>query len=410
MNWFHTFFGNRDGTDPLRDWNTRNLSVGMVSMLMALTGPPVFILQAAASGGYSLEQAVHWMFATFLFGGLFGIFVPLYYRTPIVGAQTITGLAYLTTVTHQFSYNELVGAFIVSGLIIFIVGYFGVFAKLIRYVPREIISAMLAGIIVKFMIDLIVAIEQMIIVGLAALLAFFICLKSLQRIPPMIAAIFVGIVVLFLTQPVEFSEMSLSFSMLTWQSPEFSVVSIIAVSIPLALLILSNDAAVGIAALQQNGYRIDVNRIITLSGVFSMIAAVFGGQSANIAGMMSAICSDQEAGPKEKRYIAPVFAGVMFVFIGIFAWKLLPFVNALPQAFIAMIVGFSLLAVFANSLSIGFSNPSRRMSTAIAFAISASNISVFHISAPVWALLIGTLIARFVEGEPEKKIEEQKAS
>ncbi|WP_368773327.1 benzoate/H(+) symporter BenE family transporter, partial [Escherichia coli] len=45
--------------------------------------------------------------------------------------------------------------------------------------------------------------------------------------------------------------------------PEFNTVSFLSISIPLALLILSNDAAVAIGALEQNNYRTPVNRIIS---------------------------------------------------------------------------------------------------------------------------------------------------
>ncbi len=403
-------FGKRGETYPLRDLNTKNTAAGAVSGLMALTGPPVLILQAASNGGYSLEQAVLWVFATFVFGGLFGIVIPLYYRTPIVGAQTLTGLAFLTTVTPQFSYNELIGAFIVSGLLMLFVGYFGVFSKLVSYVPREIISAMLAGMVVKFMVNLIISIQQLLLVGLASLVAFFVLMKWFKRIPPIIGALCAGFFVLFLTEPLGQSQLTLSFVMPQLQMPEFTLVSIIGVSLPLALLILSNDAAVGIAALQQNKFSPNVNQIISWSGIFSIVTGFFGGQSANIAGMMSAICSDDEAGPKEKRYMGAVVAGVMIIFIGIFAWKILPFIDALPQTFISMFVGFSLLAVFGNSLSGGFSNPSYRTSAALAFAISASNITVLHISAPIWALVVGTLVARLVEGVSVQQSVQKKAS
>ena len=38
-----------------------------------------------------------------------------------------------------------------------------------------------------------------------------------------------------------------------------------------------------------------------------------------------------------------------------------------------------------------------KLSTAFAFMIALANITVFNISAPVWSLLLGTLIARHVE-------------
>jgi benzoate membrane transport protein len=38
-----------------------------------------------------------------------------------------------------------------------------------------------------------------------------------------------------------------------------------------------------------------------------------------------------------------------------------------------------------------------KMSAVFTFIIALANITVFNISAPVWSLTIGTLIARYVE-------------
>ena len=213
----------------------------------------------------------------------------------------------------------------------------------------------------------------------------------------MVAAIAMGLILLLLTQPLNSSGLITSFVIPTLQLPEFNLMSFISVSIPLALLILSNDAAVGIGALEQNGYRPPVNRIIALSGVFTIITSFFGGQSANVAGMMSAICSDQEAGPKEKRYMGAVVSGCIILVFGLFAWKLVPLFQALPKAFISILVGFALLGVFGNSLSVGFSKPTMKMSAAFTFVIAVSSITIFNIGAPVWALVVGTFIARYIE-------------
>jgi benzoate membrane transport protein len=69
------------------------------------------------------------------------------------------------------------------------------------------------------------------------------------------------------------------------QFPEFNIKSFLSISLPLALVILSNDGAVAIGALEQNNYRTPMNQIIFSSGLFSIITSFFGGQSANIAGM-----------------------------------------------------------------------------------------------------------------------------
>jgi benzoate membrane transport protein len=257
---------------------------------------------------------------------------------------------------------------------------------------------MLAGMITKYMVNFALSITQLPLIGGISLLAFFIFSKWNKRIPPMVAGIVTGTILLLLTQPLDSIGVGISsFVVPTLQLPKFNALSFLSVSIPLALLILSNDAAVGLGAIEQNGYRPPVNRVISLSGIFSIITSFFGGQSANVAGMMSAICSDKGAGPKEKRYMGAVVSGLIILLFGLFSWKLVPVIQVLPKPFVAILVGFALLGVFGNSLTVGFSRPTMKLSAAFAFVIALSNISILNISAPVWSLLVGALIARFLE-------------
>lgn len=399
MSKLRELLGRRKNTYSFKDVNQRNVSAGIVSGLLAVTGPPALILQAASSGNFTTNQTILWFFSVYVFGGILGILMPLYYKMPIVGAHSITGVAFLATVTAQFTYQELIGSYIFSGLLILLIGYLGAFSKLIGYVPKQIIAAMLAGMITKYMVDFVVSITYLPAIGSISLTSYFIFSKWIKRIPPMVAAVVTGFIVLLLLQPLNSSGLSSSFVFPHVQIPEFNLLSFFSVSIPLALLILSNDAAVGIGALEQNDYRPPGNRIILLSGIFTIIASFFGGQSANVAGMMSAICSDEDAGPKNKRYIASVVSGIILFLFGLFSWKLVPFIQALPKQFISMFLGFALLGVFGNSLNISFSQPGMKMSTAFTFIIAISNITVYNISSPVWALLVGTFIARYIENQ-----------
>ncbi len=381
-----------------RDLNSQNIAAGIVSALLAITGPPALILEAASKGNFTTQQTILWMFSVYVFGGIFSILIPWYYRMPIVGAHTLTGVAFLTTVTAQFTYPELLGAYIFSGLLMLLIGYLGIFSKLLEYVPKEIIAVMLAGMITKYIVNFVSSITQLPLIGGVALLAFFIFSKWNKRIPPMVAGIVAGTILLLITQPLDNIGVGISsFVVPTLQLPKFNALSFLSVSIPLALLILSNDAAVGLGAIEQNGYRPPVNRVISLSGIFSIITSFFGGQSANVAGMMSAICSGEEAGPKEKRYMGAVVSGLIILLFGMFSWKLVPVIQVLPKPFVAILVGFALLGVFGNSLTVGFSRPTMKLSAAFAFVIALSNISILNISAPVWSLLVGALIARFLE-------------
>jgi len=389
----------------LKDLNHRNSTSGLVAAIFVISGPCALILEASSNGNFTLTQTIMWVFSVYVIGGLFGIILPLYYRIPIVGGHTLTGVAFLATMTAQFTFNELIGSYIVSGIFVLLIGSLGVFSRLIKLVPKEIISAMLSGMITHYMMNFILSVNELLVVGTISLLMYLILTKRKTNIPPVLAAILTGFIILLLMGLVNSSDAVVSpFFMPEMQLPEINLLSFLSVSIPLAILILSNDIAVAVSALEQNKYPTPISRILTSSGVFSIIASFFGGQSANIAGMATVICSGEEAGPKEKRYMGAVVTGVLLLIFGLFSWKLIPFIQALPSEFISIIVGFSLIGVFGNSLYQGFSNPSMKISASFAFMIALSNISILNISAPVWALLVGTVIANYVENDSNRTL------
>src|SRR5690606_13254792 len=98
---------------------------------------------------------------------------------------------------------------------------------------------------------------------------------------------------------------------------------LISIAIPLALLVMTNDLAVAMAALTRNEYKPNVNRAMAVSGLASMAAGLFGGHAANVGGMMSALCSSEEAGPKETRYRAAVVSSVLVLVFGLIGWKVI---------------------------------------------------------------------------------------
>lgn len=389
----------RGGKAFLRDFTGQNISSGLISFTLIMTGPALIILQAAAAGNFTSQQTISWMFSVYFFGGLFGIILPLLFRIPITGGHSISGVAFLATVTAHFSYPQLIGGYLMSGLLILLIGLSGIFTKIMRWVPKEVIAAMLAGLVTNYVVQLVQGIMVLPLVGGAALVSFFLSTKYLRRIPAIMMAVVVAFICLFLTQDVHLSSKEIPFMIPNLVMPEFTWSGMITLALPLAMLILSNDVATGIGALESSDFKPPIRKIVSFSGVFSMIASFFGGQCANIAGMMTAICSNPEVGIKSKRYMASLVSGVLTVLFGIFAWKIVPFIEALPEAFVSMLAGFSLIGVLLSSLQMGFSNPNYRLSSLFAFLIPLSQISIFHISAPVWGLIVGAVIAKTIESE-----------
>ena len=379
------------------DLNSHNISAGLVSSVLVMTGPAIIILQAASAGGFTDQQTINWMFAIYFFGGLFSIVMPLLFRIPITGGHSITGAAFLATVTAQFTYPQLIGGYVMSGLIIFLIGISGFFTKIIKWVPKEVIAAMLGGLVTGYVVQIVPAVKEMPLVGAAAVLSFLIGTKYVKKLPPVVITMAVAFVVLFLIEKPEFATEQLAFFLPSIQTPEFTGMGLLTIALPLAMLILSNDAAPGIGALESSDFKPPIRKIVSTSGVFSMITGFFGGQCANIAGMMTAICAGPDSGPRAKRYMGAVVSGVVTILFGLFAWKIVPFIQSLPGAFISLLAGFSLIGVLHTSLRQGFLEERYRLSALAAFIVTLSNVSFFHISAPVWGLLIGALLARTIE-------------
>lgn len=382
---------------PLQDLKANNIVSGMISGLLAMTGPPAIILEAANAGQFTPAQTVSWMFAVYFFGGIFSIAFPLLYKIPITGAHSISGVAFLATITPFYSHQELIGAYFITGLIIYIVGVSGAFSKIMGWFPKEIISAMLAGMITVYVVRLISSVHELPVVGIPALLSYFIFIRWIKRIPAVLGAVLVAGTAVFLTQNITIISMeSLSIYPALYK-PEFTVIGLLTIAIPLVLLILSNDAAPGIGALKSTEYNPPIKKIVSASGIFTMITAFFGGQSANVAGMMTAICAGEESGPKQKRYMASVVSGFIILLFGVFAWWIVPFIKALPVSFISMLAGFALIGVLGSSLQMSFSDQRFRLSSTFAFVITLSGVSFYYISAPILALVMGSAIYKLIE-------------
>ncbi|WP_080846058.1 benzoate/H(+) symporter BenE family transporter [Cytobacillus gottheilii] len=381
----------------IQDISSKNVSSGLISFTLIMTGPALMILQAAEAGQFTNQQTINWIFSVYFFGGLFGILLPFIFRIPITGAHSISGVAFLVTVTPYVTYEQLIGGYVISGLLIAMVGFSGVFTKIMKWVPKEVIAAMLAGLVANYVLQIVHNIKLLPIVGSAALVTFFISTRFSKRIPAVLITVIVAFISLFLTEDLHIALNDLPFTIPSIQMPDFSWTSILTIALPLALLILSNDVAAGIGALESSEYDPPIQKVVSFSGIFSVIASFFGGQSANIGGMMTAICSNEAAGEKPKRYIASMVSGLLTILFGIFAWKIVPFIQSLPQSFVAMLAGFSLIGVLLSSLQLGFSERKYQLSAVFAFAIALSNVSFFHISAPVWGLIVGAIIAKTVE-------------
>ena len=146
---------------------------GFLVVFVSTTGPIAILYQAAAAGKLPIELTNSWLFAVFLGSGLFGLLLTLRFGIPIIGSWASTTTALLVTGLVDHPFSEVIGAYFGASILLMIVGYTGIFNKLMQSIPHAIIMAMLAGVLLIFGTRIFTSTRINPLMGLLMLAVFF---------------------------------------------------------------------------------------------------------------------------------------------------------------------------------------------------------------------------------------------
>lgn len=378
------------------DINT--FSTGTLAAIFGCTGPALIIIGGAAEGGLSIEQTVSWLFAVYFFGSLIGVYLALKYRQPIAGAWSIPGAVLVASALQHYSLNEISGAYLVSGILVFILGISGLIGKIMKWIPVPIVMAMIVGAMIKFGTGMITSLEGTPLIVGTAILVYLFSSRYIKKVPPILMSFVAGGILAAVMGEFQSSSMEAGITLPQILLPTFSFESIISVSIPLTLLVIGAENAQAIGVLMAEGYKPPINSMTIWSGIGGIVTSLFGGHNANIAGPMTAICSSRESGEnKEGRYASVIVNAVIFGGFGLIAGLAVPFVTALPGALISTVAGLAMIGVLVSSLQATFTERKFQIGAFFSLVIAMSGVSFFSISSPFWALIGGVIVSLIIE-------------
>ncbi len=394
----------RNLRDLPRYANASTLGAGFVAALLGATGPVLLVYQAASGAGYEDAVISSWFFAIFVGGGLLSLVLALVYREPICGAYPIAGSALLVTVLGEYSLSEAVGAFLVSGVLVTLLGVTGLFDAVMDRVPNEVLMGALAGILLPFGIEVFALLpSQPFLVG-SMVAAYLVGVRFVRVVPPALLALVAGFVVAGASGRVEVGELDLALSGPVLVAPSFDWGAVVSIAVPLTLLAVATQNAPGVGILRANGYRPPTNAITIFSGIGSILTAPLVGNGVNIAAPMTAVCAGPDSHPTpEGRYAATVVQGILFVAFGLAGATVISLIGALPPALIAGVAGLTLLPVILQALRLSVGGENYTLAAGLALLVGASGLSIFGINSTFWALVVGVALAKALEGNEGKK-------
>ena len=365
---------------------------GLLVVFVSLTGPIAILYQAVQAADLSVELTNSWLLAIFMGSGLFALLMSLRFGIPIIGswASTTTALLITGLVDHPFS--EVIGAYFVASVILMVIGYTGIFSKLMQTIPHAVIMAMLAGVLLTFGVKIFSSTQINPILGVLMLLVFF-AAKTIRFRAPVVLSFVVGVVVVALQSKINIPEVKLSIATPVWTNPTFPVGAFFTLTIPIVLLIMTSQNAPGIALLKAVGYTPPINTIVHFGGFLSLLGSGFGGSGVNLSSITASIAISEESDPNpETRYFAGVVAGLAYCVAAIFAGVFSSLFGSFPGELTAVLAGIALLPIITTSLVDAMEIKDYRDSAVVTFLVTISGVSAFGVGSPFWGLIAGVIV------------------
>ena len=375
----------------LRDLSVSAVVAGFVAVLVGFASSVAIVLQAATAAGASQDMMASWLLALGIGMAATCIGLSWYFKAPVITAWSTPGAALLATSLQGLSINEAIGVFMFTALLGVVIGISGRFEKLTRLIPLPLASAMLAGILLQFGLNIFTALQsQLLLVGLMCISYLF-----AKRFAPRYAILWVllsGLLFVLLSGQFAYQALSLSLTTPVWVTPEFSISALLGVGLPLLLVTMASQNIPGVAVIRTSGYQTPVSPLISFTALSTFLLAPWGAFSINLAAITAAICTGSEAHPdKDKRYIAGIAAGVFYLLAGIAGATVVALFAALPVEMIAALAGLALLGTIAANLAVASAEGEHREAAVITLLVTASGVSFFGVASAFWGIVAGAL-------------------
>ena len=347
--------------------------------------------------GLSTAQTSSWIFIVWLTGAVSTITVSLYFRQPIPITWTIPGLVYLGTLAGRFSFEQLVAANLLAGVLLVVLGISGIGGRIMKWLPLPIVMGMFGGSILEYVTRMVAAtVADVTVAGTTVGCYLLGRLINNPRLPPVGLAVIGGGLAVALGG-------AGSVSMVEWAPPaiilpgmDFSLAAFVAVSLPMVVMAMGLGNIQGLGFLMAQGYSVPINAISTVVGVNSIVNALFGGHAATVARTGAAILAGPDAGPVSGRYWAAVIAAALTTVLAFASTPVASLLNALPKSYVIALAGVAILSSLQDALEKSF-GAKMRFGALVALVTAATPFAILGVSSAFWAIIAGLVASALAE-------------
>ena len=376
-----------------RDISLSAIVAGIVATLVGYSGSLVIVLEATRAADISEAQIASWIWAISIGSGVSGLVLTVITRVPIIIAWSTPGAALLISSLGGFTFAEAVGAFLLASAAAAVVGWTGWFGKLLDQVPQPLLQALLAGVLLPFVVSGATQFESAPLLAGVVVLTYFVGKRFFERYA-VLAALITGIGASILLG--EFGQIAAEFALTipVFTAPQFSLPALVSVALPLFIVTMASQNAPGLALLRHEGYRASDRLLIGGVSTVSTVLAPFGNHGICMAAITAAIATGPESHvDRARRYVAGLSGAAMYLAVGAFGGYLISVFQAIPTAAITTLAAVALLSSTLGALKGAMSTDARTgVAALVTLATTMSGLVLFSAGSAFWGLVAGYLV------------------
>ena len=381
-----------------KDLSVSTVSAGFVAVLVGFTSSVAIVFQAAQSFHATPAQIASWMWALGLGMGLCSLLPSLWLRKPVMVAWSTPGAAVLAAAgaTGQYDMAQAVGAFVVCALLITLVGVTGWFERVMNRIPTEIAAGLLAGVLAKFGMDAFSAAQTSLPLIIVMVGVYLVARRAAPRYA-VVATLCGGVAYAAVAGQMQWSVVTWELASPQFTMPKFDWGATVSLALPLFVVTMASQNLPGVAVIRASGYQLPISRLISLTGLATLVLAPFGAFALNFSAITAAICMGPQAHANPaRRYTAAATCGALYVLIGLFGAVVTGLLTAFPRELVVAIAGLALLGTIGAGLASALREEVHREAALITFLVTLSGVVIAGIGSAFWGVVAGS-IALFVQ-------------
>lgn len=364
-------------------------TVASITGTAASIGVVLSALNALGATPAQVATAVSVML--FLYGAL-SIILSWRYKQPISIVWSTPGAALLVASgTYGLGFQNAVGAFLVTGLLLTFTGLWPALGRFVSSIPKPIASAMLAGVIFPFCTAPFVSINNYAGIMVPVLVVWLVLYRfaTVWAAPVAVTLTFVLIALqLGVQEPTGSWLPELAFV-----TPSFNIAAIAGIAVPLYLVTMASQNIPGIAIMKTFDYHVPFKPVLLWTGLATVAGSVFGTFALNLAAITAALNANEQAHKEpSRRWIASTFGGVLYIALAFVVGPLVSMVLSVPRDLILAAAGIALFGTMINSISTAVETVELRLPAIITFLVGASGLALFGVGPGFWALAAGVAV------------------